>query len=371
MEHVIIVDDELLFQAHLEKQINKFPDVHVVGKFENGLKAQQFLMANNNVSIAFVDITMPVMSGLKLALWIKENMSATRVVLISAHQDFEFAKEAIRADVYRYLCKPFRIEELSAIFEDLAQVRYQEEKKLLYSNDLEMERRSLALFHDIITCKSNYCCADWCFTFQSYDPTQLADSVLNTALGNIIRYCSDGACSVIMQDEKISHAVIIAKNERMLPDPSAFEKKTKRLLGINVQITELFKGSAEQYREYFHNRDCLNVEEVRIIELAKAYIQNNISTELSRDDVAKAVYMSSSHFSRLFKKEVGISFQDYVKQARLNKVMELLNHGCKVSEAYTAAGFSNRNYFNEVFRKEIGCSPSEYIKRSGHLGEKV
>ena len=37
MERVIIVDDELLFQAHLEKQIYKFPDIHVIGKFENGL----------------------------------------------------------------------------------------------------------------------------------------------------------------------------------------------------------------------------------------------------------------------------------------------------------------------------------------------
>ena len=176
---------------------------------------------------------------------------------------------------------------------------------------------------------------------------------------------------MIMQEEKISHAVIIATNELMLPNPSSFEKKAKRLLGIDVKVNESFRGSAKLYREYSHNRDYLNVEERRIIEQAKAYIQNNISTELSRDDVAKAVYMSSSHFSRLFKKEVGISFQDYVKQARLNKVMDLLNHGCKVSEAYTAAGFSNRNYFNEVFRKEMGCSPSEYIRRSGQLGEKV
>ena len=156
-----------------------------------------------------------------------------------------------------------------------------------------------------------------------------------------------------------------------IPEVAYFEKKAFELLGFDVHVTVLYQGPCEQYRVSSCTKNLLDIENSRIIERAKTYIQKNISSELSRDEVAKAVYMSSSHFSRLFKKEIGISFQDYVKQVRIKKVLELLNSGFKVSEAYMAAGFTNRNYFNEVFRKEIGCSPSEYIKGMGHRGDTI
>ena len=367
MERVIIVDDEVPFLNYMEKQAQSYPNVQVVGKFTNGLIAKHFLETDSNITIAFMDIQMPVMSGLELAKWINENIPTIKVVLISAHQNFQYAQEAIQANVYDYLCKPFRVSDLGTIFKNVALSRLQDQRQQLYIRDLDRERYNVDLLHCISVRQSDFIRADWIVTIQGFTPGQHTDSMLTTALCNIIRYCSNEVRALVAKNGNVYHAVLMAQNEEKLPNVSCFEQKAKLLLGFEVKVSVLSLSSAEQYGLVPHNETPQEIS--NIIEEAKKYILNNISTEFNRDDVANAVFMSPSHFSRLFKKEVGISFQDYVKKARIEKVLELLKRDYKISDAATAAGFTNKNYFNEVFKKEIGCSPSEFKKYGKYTGD--
>lgn len=100
-------------------------------------------------------------------------------------------------------------------------------------------------------------------------------------------------------------------------------------------------------------------------EIAKAvcYITRNLNG-VSLLNTARHVNLSQSYFSTVFKKELGVSFSDYVIQARIDKAKEMFIAGdCKISYVATALGFSDPSYFSRVFKKITGIRPNEYRNR--------
>lgn len=101
--------------------------------------------------------------------------------------------------------------------------------------------------------------------------------------------------------------------------------------------------------------------ELPAIAKAKAYIANNMSEDLSLAQVAKAVNMSTFYFCKTFKREVGISFTDYVSRTRIEKAKNLLlNPNLRISEIAYEVGFQSLTHFNRMFKKIVGNSPTEY-----------
>ena len=98
-----------------------------------------------------------------------------------------------------------------------------------------------------------------------------------------------------------------------------------------------------------------------VIAKARAYIQEHQTEELSLNQVAKAVNMSSYYFCKMFKKVCGINFTDYVARVRIEKSKNLLlNPNLRVSEIAFEVGFQSLTHFNRVFKKILGQSPTEY-----------
>ena len=99
------------------------------------------------------------------------------------------------------------------------------------------------------------------------------------------------------------------------------------------------------------------------IETVKKMIKDNISTEISRDELAEAVYMSPDHLTKLFKKETGMSLSDYIIQKRILLAQKLLSSTeLSVVEIAQKAGFSYSSYFVRIFKKKTGITPQEYRK---------
>jgi len=76
------------------------------------------------------------------------------------------------------------------------------------------------------------------------------------------------------------------------------------------------------------------------------------------------VFLNENYFCRLFKKELGISFVDYVGKIRLEKALELLrNSTIKIKDISKNVGFSNPHYFGIWFKENTGLTPSQYRKQ--------
>ena len=102
------------------------------------------------------------------------------------------------------------------------------------------------------------------------------------------------------------------------------------------------------------------------------YIMANLSEDISLNELASQMFVSTSTLSRIFKKNTGEYFADYVMQLRVKSASGLLRHSDQnMTQIAMASGFSNSASFNRAFRKIMGVTPSEYREeyRSQRLEE--
>lgn len=103
-----------------------------------------------------------------------------------------------------------------------------------------------------------------------------------------------------------------------------------------------------------------------IIEKAKAFIGNNFTNDITLEKVANHINVSTTHLSRIFKRQCGINFVDYLTKVRILKAKELLkstDHSMKQISFET--GFNDPNYFFKVFKNVVGITPGEYRNTPG------
>lgn len=114
--------------------------------------------------------------------------------------------------------------------------------------------------------------------------------------------------------------------------------------------------------------DWLHVDDIqpRIVEKALSVVDRHFAADLSDDDVANQVGMSTSHFRFLFKQAVGKPFHQYLIATRLEKAKMMLERGeGSVSEVANAVGFAGLASFSRAFGQRFGMSPSEFKKVRG------
>ncbi|MFH5185078.1 helix-turn-helix domain-containing protein [Paenibacillus sp. TAB 01] len=89
-------------------------------------------------------------------------------------------------------------------------------------------------------------------------------------------------------------------------------------------------------------------------------IHEKYMEELSLESIAEAEHLSSYALSRMFKQHVGINFIDYLTEIRLEKAKELLcSTDLKLNEVAERVGYQH-SYFSRIFKKNVGMTPSKY-----------
>lgn len=90
------------------------------------------------------------------------------------------------------------------------------------------------------------------------------------------------------------------------------------------------------------------------------YIDENLSDHITCDKMSEYIKMNTNYFSRLFKKEIGMSFSDYVIKKKVEKATYFLKYsGFPVEEIAFLTGFSNVCYFYKTYKKITGKTPGE------------
>ncbi len=121
--------------------------------------------------------------------------------------------------------------------------------------------------------------------------------------------------------------------------------------------TQVLTGELTAPREEDHA--TLRMSQVR--ENIDAYIRKNYATELSMQDVARAMNYSDAYFCKLFKQCFKVNFSAYLNEYRIEKAKAMLQSTrMNVREISVACGYSDANYFARVFKRITGMTPSEY-----------
>jgi two-component system response regulator YesN len=127
------------------------------------------------------------------------------------------------------------------------------------------------------------------------------------------------------------------------------------------------KGEIKVYVRYLLKRILSNVDIVKLdkagalIEKIREYIKHNYMQDITLDDMAGMVGLSTFYFSKIFKHYQKINFIDYLTSVRINRAKELLeNPLINIKEISNMIGYSEPNYFTRVFRRLEGITPTEY-----------
>ncbi|SDW05646.1 response regulator [Paenibacillus sp. CF384] len=125
--------------------------------------------------------------------------------------------------------------------------------------------------------------------------------------------------------------------------------------------------SIEVFRRYLH--DILNYNEKKKYmskEIAEAikYIRNHYDEELSLQQIADHVQLNPSYLSRLFKKELQMSYVEYLNYYRIDMAKNLLlNTRLKSYEIAQKTGYWDDSYFSRTFKKMTGMRPHEFRRQ--------
>ena len=93
----------------------------------------------------------------------------------------------------------------------------------------------------------------------------------------------------------------------------------------------------------------------------KRYADEQYTDSITISELSATYRKNEKYLGRLFKREIGLSFGEYVLTKRLKKAEKLLKTtNEKIIEIALECGFDNISYFNRVFKKKNGVSPSEY-----------
>lgn len=107
-----------------------------------------------------------------------------------------------------------------------------------------------------------------------------------------------------------------------------------------------------------------NSKASRLIEEVKKYIiENYHDSELTIDDIAKNLFVNYTHLCFIFKRDTGMTINEYLTEYRISKAKEFFDKGdVLVLDVAAKVGYADANYFAKCFKKFYGLAPSKYIE---------
>ncbi|WP_158602265.1 helix-turn-helix domain-containing protein [Cohnella endophytica] len=95
---------------------------------------------------------------------------------------------------------------------------------------------------------------------------------------------------------------------------------------------------------------------------AQRYVQLQLHRKITLEEVADHLHLNPSYFSRLFKKESGENFIEYVTRLKMEKAKELLGEsGHTVEKIALQLGYDNKSYFVKLFKQHYGTAPGRFV----------
>ena len=113
--------------------------------------------------------------------------------------------------------------------------------------------------------------------------------------------------------------------------------------------------------------DKTRKEYIKRINLVMDFVEKNLDSDLSLEQLSKRAFYSSFHFHRIFSAIVGETINAYINRKRIERIASILlvKPNNNISELAYKYGFNNDSSFSRVFKSYYGISPTEF-KIKGH-----
>ncbi|MEG0960725.1 MAG: response regulator [Erysipelotrichaceae bacterium] len=123
---------------------------------------------------------------------------------------------------------------------------------------------------------------------------------------------------------------------------------------ISIELIHAFNG-------LFHPIQMMRYGNVNsIVKKTHEYIQKNYNKPISLNDLAKEFEVTPSYISRLLNQNQGKNFTDIINDYRIKKAKQLIQSHHQLKDIAFEVGFKSQSYFTKIFKKNVGMSPKEY-----------
>ena len=148
---------------------------------------------------------------------------------------------------------------------------------------------------------------------------------------------------------------------RFLLKPSKMDKLHEALSAMKERLDKLPPDAAAGEDEPCLDRHAGSF----IVNQATAYIEEHYAQKLTLQEVADKCYVSQWHLSKLINKYTGNTFYELLNNVRIEKAKALLNDPkLKIGDIVDMVGYSDAAHFSRVFKRIVGISANEYRNTS-------
>jgi len=397
---VLIADDEPKIRKGIRSVFDsEIKNVEIVGEAEDGEIALE-IAQQTQPDIYLVDICMPFLNGIDLIKHLKTLNQDAKIIIISGHDEFDYAQQALKLQVFDYILKPFvavnLVQTVNKAIDELEV--HAKNKKYLEWADQQL-KRNVPIIREAF--------------FKDFVDGKLTEYELNRQIGFLELTFGENIGMIIVKleekanrfepDEEVDRLRLLfaAQNivEEQLSDLKpcyTFKDDQSNIVGI-VNISkdtnlELYAGKIKSMIENYLNHSAIvcyarqlgNFDTVPetyknllgemkeknsaspIVRRIKQYIESHYSENgLSLQEVAEAVNVSPAYLSRLLKNEEGYSFIEYLTIVRIKMAIRYMDDvNIKIVDVAEKVGYSTQHYFSTAFKKILGVSPSQYRRGS-------
>lgn len=336
MYKVIIADDMEMIRTGLFYR-NDWNDMgyEVTALLEDGSEVLEYL-EKERADVLLADICMYSVSGLEVAKVIDEKYPWMKVVLISGYQDFEFAQDAIRCRVYDYLLKPIDYDRLRKIFAKI-KIELDNRKRV----DLMYQ-----CFHEKEYGQTLY------LLQQLSDGTELAEKTWRdyTELWHAFQKSSSRVHGYVGEE-----MLELLEKEIQKRDPQIAEELDKQLLNLDGNAGDNLLSLLKWLEKKLEEKQYIEAskKDVEIIRACR-YIQEHLDENVSLENAAQYVHLSTRQFTRRFYQQMGETFKEYTNRIRMEKAVRLQKQGIPMEKIYYMVGYKDFKYFQQLFKKYTG-----------------
>lgn len=426
---VLIVDDEKIVLdsvKHMLSQNYADMEVETARNGKEGLLKLELMRPE----LVLTDIRMPGMTGLDFIREARKLDDQVHFVIVTAFDQFEYAREAFKYRVEDYVLKPLTKQKLKELVDrsrlaikNAKEKRFQELESIdrLYRALQMVENnffyslmawgdfsKQVDIFRELLSLKLNRGAffiaqalplpkeANWQQSNAYFN--RLADACIE--IRTRLKYAAGGLVSDPMGQSFYGYVEGISMQELMGVLETAYTEIIKRY-GIKLKIVYSEEVLETKWPEVLKELNLAleysqrNVEALSIlapymakksskttnqegpntitspddsapskmvagvIEMIKAQLTENLSLE----EVAKALHISSPYLSKIFKEQTGKTFSGYITDLRIERSKALLtNTQLSIKEVGFKVGYHDPNYFVRLFKKVTGYTPTEYQK---------
>ena len=385
MIRVLIADDEVEIEREIKSifdwKDSEFEVIEKVNDVKNTLK----IIEKQKPDLILLSLDNEDFYKFDLIDSINKLVDNSTIIIIMDSGNFKYEKCKLKLKVFDYISKPINKESFKKTInkakEEIINRRKEDKQNYSYLKEkflkdlMNGKVRSIEVENSMKYFNINYTKSMGLIVVKPLVKNKLTNEKelrLDLISENISNIAKD-----IMSRFKYSNVFVDSKNQVVIlcdTNPIKYwhgtvnelENMINRYLNINVVICASFlRNDPIQINVVYKslcNRLIDKSNKTNVIIEAQKYINRNYNNEyLSISEIANSLGVSQTYLSRMFKREMGSTFSQYLTNVRIkNAIILMRDPSLRLNEIAELIGYGTQNYFNNIFKRSVGISPQDY-----------